>query len=107
MADDSAAAPPVDDVPLEPPAKKKKGDKGLPKGIAEHRSGKYQARLTYKDDNDKTTQRFIPGLFATVEEAVKARAEADEKLKAGGPVAVWLTAAPGERNKRGQVSTQE
>ena len=56
MADDSAAAS-VDDVPLEPPAKKKKGDKGLPKGIAEHRSGKYQARLGLRRVKSETSAR--------------------------------------------------
>ena len=34
-----------------PQPKKKKGSKGLPKGIIEHRTkGKLQARLSYKED---------------------------------------------------------
>ena len=42
---------------------KKKGSKGLPKGIIEHRSNKLQARLSYKVEDGKTKQKFIPGLF--------------------------------------------
>ena len=38
------SASPVD-ASVEPPAKKKKGAKGLPPGIVEHNSGNMQARL--------------------------------------------------------------
>ena len=50
----------VDATPI---TKKKKGSKGLPKGITEHQSKKLQARLSYKGEDGKTIQRFIPGLF--------------------------------------------
>ena len=35
---------------------KKKGSKGLPKGIIEHRSNKLQARLSYKGEDGKTNR---------------------------------------------------
>ena len=42
------AAPPIDppSVPDEPPSKKQK----LPKGIVPHRTEKFQARLSWKED---------------------------------------------------------
>ena len=85
---------------IEAGAKKKR--KGLPTGITIHRTQRHQARLTYKDDNNKTKQRFIPGLFTTVEEAVTAQAAAQAKLDTEGSKAVW-PASPVDRNKRGEV----
>ena len=93
------AAPPIDppSVPDEPPSKKQK----LPKGIVPHRTEKFQARLSWKEDG-KTKQRWIPGLFETVDAAVAAQAAAQQKFDKAGPEAVWATAEPGERNRRGE-----
>ena len=89
--------------PVEPPAKKKRGAKGLPKGVIEHNTKKFQARLTYEFGGQKINQRPIPGLFATVDQAVAVQAEALAKIEADGPLAVWQTAVPPPRNSRGQV----
>ena len=92
----------------EPPAKKKKGDKGLPLGIVDRpdKGGKYQARI-YADRYGRGSkkQEFIPGLFATVEEAEAAKTGAEQKLATLGVTAIWPNDAErtGERNKRGQV----
>ena len=42
-----------------------KGSKGYPKGITDHRTGKLQAHISFKDQDGKTVQRFIPGLYDT------------------------------------------
>lgn len=65
-----------------PPAKTKKGMKGYPKGIIDHKkSGKLQVRLSYQDENRKTVQRPIPNsLFGTMPEAVVAQAAAQQLL---------------------------
>ena len=83
--------------------KKKKGSKGLPKGITEHRSKKLQARLSYKGEDGKTIQRFIPGLFEDIDAAVAAQAAAYKVLDNDGPLAVWPPVTKPERKKRGEV----
>ena len=66
-----------------PQPKKKKGSKGLPKGIIEHRTkGKLQARLSYKEDG-MIVRKNIPGLFDDVLTAVGV---ALRKLK---PIRSW------------------
>ena len=98
------SSPPVT-VEMEAPAKRRKGDKGLPKGIIEHRTGKYQARLSWKDGTtNKTVQRFIPGLFMEIEDAVVAQAAAQQLFDSGGVEAVWPPKFLETRNKRGEVS---
>ena len=83
---------------------KKKGSKGLPKGIIEHRSSKLQARLSYKGEDGKTKQKFIPGLFDDIPAAVAAQAAAYQVLSSAGPLAVWPNdGGKPERNKRGEV----
>ena len=95
------------DEPLvvgEGPAKKK-SSKGLPKGIIEHRSSKLQARLSYKGEDDRIKQKFIPGLFDDVPAAVAAQAAAYQVLNSAGPLAVWPNdvGTKSARNKRGEV----
>ena len=86
---------------------KKKGSKGLPKGIIEHRSSKLQARLSYKGEGGKTKQKFIPGLFDDIPAAVAAQAAAYQVLSSAGPLAVWPndSGTKPARNKRGEVRT--
>ena len=86
---------------------KKKGSKGLPKGIIEHRSSKLQARLSYKGEGGKTKQKFIPGLFDDIPAAVAAQAAAYQVLSSAGPLAVWPNdgGTKPARNKRGEVRT--
>ena len=103
------AAAPVETpaaLPAEPPTKKK-GSKGYPPGIFDHRSGQFQARLPGVKVAGKAYQRPIPGLFKKIEEAVVAQAAALLLFESGGVEAVWLPkdSAPAgpERNKRGQV----
>ena len=50
----------------EPPAKKKKGEKGYPPGILDHRTGKLQARLPGFKVDGKACQKPIPGLHDNV-----------------------------------------
>ena len=90
----------VDATPI---TKKKKGSKGLPKGITEHQSKKLQARLSYKGEDGKTIQRFIPGLFEDIDAAVAAQAAAYKVLDNDGPLAVWPPVTKPERKKRGEV----
>ena len=73
----------------EPPAKKKKGDKGYPPGIFGE-PGKLQARLPGFKVDGKVCQKPIPKTYKDVEAALAAQAEARQKLAAGGPEAVWL-----------------
>ena len=82
----------------------KKGSKGLPKGIIEHRSNKVQARLPTRRDG-KTKQKFIPGLFDDIPAAVAAQAAAYQVLSSAGPLAVWPNdgGTKPARNKRGEV----
>ena len=84
---------------------KKKGSKGLPKGIIEHRSSKLQARLSYKGEDGKTKQKSIPGLFDDIPAAVAAQAAAYQVLSSAGPLAVWPNdgGTKPARNKRGEV----
>ena len=85
---------------------KQTGSKGLPKGVTNHLSGKFQARV-YVDRYGRgiKKQEFIPGLFDTAEGAQAAQADALLKLANEGPLAVWPHDADhkAERNKRGQV----
>ena len=86
---------------------KKKGSKGLPKGIIEHRSSKLQAHLSYKGEGGKTKQKIIPGLFDDIPAAVAAQAAAYQVLSSAGPLAVWSNdgGTKPARNKRGEVRT--
>ena len=86
-------------------SKKKKGSKGLPPGILEHRSGKLQARLLGVKVDGKAYQRPIPGLYKDEVEAVAAQAASMLLFESGGIEAVWppKETAPDERKKCGQV----
>ena len=100
MAED-AEQPPVE--PMEQPAKKKKGSKGNPPGIFGD-PPKLQARLLGFKVDGRACQKPIPGTFKDVPAALAAQAEAQQKLDAGGPVAVWPNwAALRERQARGTV----
>ena len=69
-----------------PPAKKKRGSSGLPRGVSQTGSSKFQGRINYMPPGSR--QRGI-GTFDTAEEAGLAVAEAEAKLKEQGPEAVW------------------
>ena len=94
-------APVIDEA--EPPLKKKRGDKwGVP-GIFGN-PGKLQARLPGFMFEGKACQKPIPGTYKDLPAVVAAQAEAQQKLKEGGPMAVWPNwGAPNNRNARGTV----
>ena len=73
------------------------------RAFTEHRSKKLQARLSYKGEDGKTIQRFIPGLFEDIDAAVAAQAAAYKVLDNDGPLAVWPPVTKPERKKRGEV----
>ena len=75
-----------------PPAKKKRGSSGLPRGVSQTGSSKFQGRINYMPPGSR--QRGI-GTFDTAEEAGLAVAEAEAKLKEQGPEAVWPEPARG------------
>ena len=88
-----------------PPAKKKRGSSGLPRGVIRTGSTniKFQGRINYKPpDSGRGRQRAI-GTFDTAEEAGLAVAEAEAKLKEQGPEAVWPEPARTNEHKRGEV----
>ena len=89
---------------MEPPAKKCR-KKDNPPGIFDHNSGKKQARLLGFKVDGKACQKPIPGLYADVQAALAAQADAQQKLAAGGPQAVWPNwdAPPPGRSQRGSV----
>ena len=95
---------PVADDAGEPPTKKK-GSKGRPPGIIEHRSGRYQDRLLGAKVDGKAYQRPIPGLYKEIEDALAAQAASMLLFESGGVEAVWppKETTPAERNKRGEV----
>ena len=103
-------APVEETADIEPPAKRKKGSKGYPKGIIDHvksgtkeKSGKFQARLTIPQESGPAKQKPIPGLFNSIEEAVAVQAAAQLLFDSGGIAAVWSTDASAPRKKRGTV----
>ena len=80
------------------------GQQGPSQGTIEHRSNKLQARLSYKGEDGKTKQKFIPGLFDDIPAAVAAQAAAYQVLSSAGPLAVWPNdGGKPARNKRGEV----
>ena len=86
--------------------RKPKGGRGMPKGICPQvkkgePTGMFQARLSWKESSG-WRQRFIPGVFKSVEQAMEELAAAQQLFNTGGELAVW-SAPPAERNKRGQV----
>ena len=83
-----------------PPAKKKRGSSGLPRGVSQTGSSKFQGRINYMPPGSR--QRGI-GTFDTAEEAGLAVAEAEAKLKEQGPEAVWPEPARTNKHKRGEV----
>ena len=95
--------------PPEPPSKKK-GSKGHPPGIIDHRSGKLQAHLPGVKVDGKAYQRPIPGLFKKIDEAVAAQAAALLLFGSGGVEAIWLPKDSGpagpEHNKRARYGVQ-
>ena len=87
--------------------------RNMPRGICPQvkrgvPTGKYQARLSWKDAVKGWTQRFIPNpitsttLFDNVEEAVAALAAAQLQFDAGGVEAVWQNEIA-DRSQRGEV----
>ena len=72
-----------------PPAKKKRGSSGNPRGVIETSSGKFQGRVNYKPPGVSKGQLRGIGTFDTPEEAGQAVTAAEAKLKAEGPDAVW------------------
>ena len=88
-----------------PPAKKKRGSSGLPRGVIRTGSTKikFQGRINYKPPDSSRGQLRGIGTFDTAEEAGLAVAEAEEKLKEQGPEAVWPEPARTNEHKRGEV----
>ena len=86
-----------------PPAKKKRGSSGLPRGVTQTGSTKFQGRINYKPPGSHRGQQRAIGTFDTAEEAGLAVAEAEAKLKAQGPEAVWPEPARTNEHKRGEV----
>ena len=85
-------------------AKKPRVKKGYPRGIIDHPTGVYQARIQKINDAAKRVNenRPIPGLFKTIEDAVTAQAAAQLKFDNGEEV--WPAPKFNEpRNARGQV----
>ena len=72
-----------------PPAKKKRGSSGLPRGVSQTGSSKFQGRINYMPPGSRRGQQRGIGTFDTAEEAGLAVAEAEAKLKEQGPEAVW------------------
>eukprot|EP00966_Prymnesium_polylepis_P283749 6555104-Prymnesium_polylepis.1 len=84
-------------------AKKPRVKKGYPRGIIDHPTGVYQARIQKINDAAKRVNenRPIPGLFKTIEDAVTAQAAAQLKFDNGEEV--WPAPKFNEpRNARGQ-----
>ena len=88
-----------------PPAKKKRGSSGLPRGVIRTGStkSKFQGRINYKPPDLGRGQQRAIGTFDTAEEAGLAVAEAEAKLKEQGPEAVWPEPARTNEHKRGEV----
>jgi hypothetical protein len=86
-----------------PPAKKKRGSSGNPRGVIETSSGKFQGRVNYKPPGVSKGQLRGIGTFDTPEEAGQAVTAAEAKLKAEGPDAVWPEQARTNLHKRGEV----
>ena len=86
-----------------PPAKKKKVSKGLPRGVTETTSGKFQGRANYKAPGAKRGIQRHVGTFDTAEEAGQAVADAEVKLKAEGEGSVWTGPARKNEHRRGEV----
>ena len=86
-----------------PPAKKKRGSSGNPRGVIETSSGKFQGRVNYKPPGVSKGQLRGIGTFDTPEEAGQAVTTAEAKLKAEGPDAVWPEQARTNLHKRGEV----
>ena len=86
-----------------PPAKKKRGSSGLPRGVTQTGSSKFQGRINYKPPGSRRGQQRNIGTFDTAEEAGLAVVEAEAKLKEQGPEAVWPEPARTNEHKRGEV----
>ena len=86
-----------------PPAKKKRGSSGLPRGVSQTGSSKFQGRINYMPPGSRRGQQRGIGTFDTAEEAGLAVAEAEAKLKEQGPEAVWPEPARTNKHKRGEV----
>ena len=88
-----------------PPAKKKRGSSGLPRGVIRTGStkSKFQGRINYKPPGSGRGRQRAIGTFDTAEEAGLAVAEAEAKLKEQGPEAVWPEPARTNEHKRGEV----
>ena len=102
MSVEAGAVAPMEASGLAKKERKSRDERGLPKGIHEKAPGKYQARLTWKEDG-KWKQRFISGVFVDIAIAVAALAEAQEKFDQGGTQAVWKSEPSADRNHRGEV----
>ena len=101
QAEEARVARAKDDVG--PPAKKKRGSSGNPRGVIETSSGNFQGRVNYKPPGVSKGQLRGIGTFDTPEEAGQAVTAAEAKLKAEGPDAVWPEQARTNLHKRGEV----
>ena len=100
----TATGAPADTPADGPPCKNKKVSKGLPRGVTETTSGKFQGRANYKAPGAKRGMQRNVGTFATAEAAGQAVADAEARLKAEGDAAVWTEPARKNEHKRGEVS---
>ena len=92
----------VEEHEQEQPRKKKRGVKGLPRGVTgPNKVGKYVARASFKPDPESKAQQRNLGSFATAEAAGAAVVEAESELNAGG--AHWKAPARVNQHKRGEV----
>ena len=97
-----AADESVDDGAQQPPQKRRRGDKKLPRGVSgPNKSNKYVARASFKPDPEsKAVQRNL-GSFDSIEEAAAAVSTAEAELAAGG--VPWDKGARVNQYKRGEV----
>ena len=97
-----AAHESVDDGTQQPPQKRRRGDKLLPRGVSgPNKANKYVARASFKPDPEsKAVQRNL-GSFNSIEEAAAAVSTAEAELAAGGTP--WDKAARVNEYKRGEV----
>ena len=79
---ESEVAPAAAPASAEAPARQPKGSSKLPAGVRPYKDklDKFQARLSWKGEGGGWRQRFIPGIFGSVEEAVEKLAAANEAL---------------------------
>ena len=82
-----------------PPAKKKRGSSGNPRGVIETSSGKFQGRVNYKPPGVSKGQLRGIGTFDTPEEAGQAVTAAEAGRKRTAPALSRSATAAAERRQ--------